>query len=65
LDGETGFCADWIFTDEGEPGTNDRIELLRIWVCGTDDLFFFSILFDAGHPLAFGNHQAHRLRSEK
>ena len=29
-DGVAGFCADWIFTDEGEPGTNDRIVSLRI-----------------------------------
>lgn len=59
LDGEVGYCADWIFTDEGEPGTADRVELLRIWVCGTDDMFAFSILLEDGHPLTFGNHQAH------
>lgn len=64
LNGEAGFCADWIFTDEGEPGTEDRIELLRIWVCGTDDMFVFSILREFGHPLTFGNHQAHKARGE-
>jgi hypothetical protein len=63
LDGEAGYCADWIFTDEGEPGTNDRIELLRIWVCDTE-VFLFSILLEAGQPLTFGNHQAHRQRGE-
>ncbi|MGK2927187.1 MAG: hypothetical protein ACSLE2_16345 [Lysobacterales bacterium] len=64
LDGVAGFCADWIFTDAGEPGTEDRIELLRIWDCGTEE-FFFSILRGSdygllGLPLTFGNHQAHR-----
>lgn len=62
LDGVSGFCADWIFTDEGEPGTNDRIELLRIWDCGGTEEFLFSILAEPGHPLTFGNHQAHRQR---
>lgn len=64
LDGEAGFCADWIFTDEGEPGTEDRIELLRIWDCVTEE-FFFSILSEPGHPLTFGNHQAHRQKGGK
>lgn len=66
LDGEAGYCADWIFTDEGEPGTYDQIELLRIWDCETGE-FFFSILREPGdgHPLTFGNHQAHRLTGAK
>jgi hypothetical protein len=76
LNGEEGFCADWIFTDEGEPGTEDRIELLRIWqgiwneedsiwVCSGDGEFFFSILLEDGHTLTFGNHQAHRQKGAK
>lgn len=64
LDGEAGYCADWIFTDEGEPGTEDRIELLRIWDCETEE-FFFSIISEPGHPLTFGNHQAHRQTGAK
>jgi len=60
LNGEPGFCADWIFTDQGEPGTEDRIELLRIWDC--EEEFFFSILMEDGHALTSGNHQAHRQR---
>jgi len=63
-DGVAGFCADWIFTDEGEPGTDDRIVSLRIWtgpdcVNGTGATFVLSI-FGPGHVLTFGNHQAHR-----
>lgn len=64
LDGEAGFCADWIFTDEGEPGTEDRIALLRIWDCETEE-FFLSILLEPGHALTFGNHQAHIQRGRK
>lgn len=64
FNGEEGFCADWIFTDEGEPGTEDRIELLRIWNCETEE-YFFSIFFEPGHALTFGNHQAHRQRGGK
>lgn len=59
FNGEPGYCADWMFTDEGEPGTKDRIEQLRIWHCDTEE-FVFSVLREPGHPLTFGNHQAHK-----
>jgi hypothetical protein len=61
--GTAGYCADWAFTDEGEPGTNDRVGKLRVWnpfVAGdcSDGTFVFSSL--AGHSLTQGNHQAHK-----
>lgn len=62
LNGEEGYCADWLFTDQGEPGTEDRIELLRIYDCA--DEFFFSILLEDGHTLTFGNHQAHKQKGK-
>jgi hypothetical protein len=61
--GTAGFCADWAFTDQGEPGTNDRVGKLRVWnpfVAGdcSDGTFVFSS--NAGHSLTSGNHQAHK-----
>ena len=64
FNGEAGYCADWMFTDLGEPGTEDRIEWLRIWHCETEE-FVFSVLREPGHPLTFGNHQAHKARGRK
>ena len=62
--GVSGYCASWAFTDEGEPGSNDRIVFMHIWqtttVCGaatgTTDIL---TIVDPGHRLTFGNHQAH------
>jgi hypothetical protein len=61
--GNAGYCADWEFTDAGEPGTNDRVGKLRVWkpfVGGdcSDGTFVFSS--NAGHFLANGNQQAHK-----
>ena len=66
FNGESGFCADWAFTDQGEPGTMDRILRMRIWrplegSCNNSSgLFIFSIYQDPGHTLTFGNHVALR-----
>jgi hypothetical protein len=62
--GADGYCADWEFTDAGEPGTEDSILHLRIWKagspgdCSTSDgpMLFAST---GGHTLTYGNHQAH------
>jgi hypothetical protein len=64
--GVPGYCADWEFTDAGEPGTNDRIRSMRIWKpqdvgnCSHEEEFLFSIYLEPGHTLTYGNHQAHR-----
>jgi len=63
-DGVAGYRADWIFTDEGEPGTKDRIVSLRIWLDGLDgEEYVLSIpgYYDpeGGRTLTYGNHQAH------
>jgi hypothetical protein len=63
--GTAGYCADWEFTDAGEPGSDDQILNLRIWEpgspgnCGTSNgpMIFSST---AGHALTYGNHQAHK-----
>jgi hypothetical protein len=52
--GESGYIAEWIFTDEGEPGVNDRIVLLRI-----EDPEGTVVLEVEERTLTFGNHQAH------
>ena len=64
--GEPGYCADWTFTDAGEPGTNDRVRSMRIWKprvtgnCSLEESFLFSIYLEPGHALTFGNHQARK-----
>lgn len=63
FNGEPGYCADWMFTDEGEPGRDDRIEQLRVWHCETEQ-FVFSILQEPGHALTYGNHQAHTAKKK-
>jgi hypothetical protein len=62
FNGVAGYCADWEFTDAGEPGTNDTIEDLRVWLPTTpgdcrDGHFVFGI--NRAIKLTFGNHQAH------
>jgi hypothetical protein len=61
--GNAGYCADWAFTDQGEPGTNDRVGKLRVWspfIAGdcSEGTFVFSSM--AGHILTDGNYQAHK-----
>lgn len=53
LNGELGYCANWIFTDAGEPGVPDTatIEILN---CRTSE-----VILQVSGPLTFGNHQAH------
>ena len=71
--GVPGYCTQWVFTDAGEPGTEDRIEHLRIWHpsedgnCALEDEngFVVSIYLDPGHALTFGNHQAHKESGKK
>lgn len=56
FNGEDGYFLEWIFTDAGEPGTEDEIRLLRLWSPG-----FTEVLFEVtDESLTFGNHQAHR-----
>jgi hypothetical protein len=57
FNGQPGYCAQWRFTDQGEPGVADRIAWLSIWDC--DGALVVQVVPD-GHPLTFGNHQAHR-----
>jgi hypothetical protein len=57
--GDPGYCAKWIFTDAGEPGTNDFIKYFVIWHCSTDRTILG--ISEPGHPLRKGNHQAHSL----
>jgi hypothetical protein len=61
-DGVAGYCADWVFTDEGEPGTDDRIVSLRIWSdCAAGTGFVLTVgPYDplGGRKLTYGNHQA-------
>jgi len=65
FNGDDGYCADWHFSDEGEPGTMDRIRSMRIWRplnngnCALENgPFIFSIYLAPGHALTFGNHVA-------
>lgn len=64
FNGNAGYCAQWLFTDAGERGTEDRIKYLRIWTgdgCGTAGPFDGVVTVEEpGHPLTFGNHQAHK-----
>jgi hypothetical protein len=50
--GAPGYCADWIFTDAGEPGTADTMSL-TVHDCDGN-----TIISIAG-VLSRGNHQAH------
>ena len=56
--GELGYCAKWVFTDAGERGTDDYIKYLVVWHCSTDRIVV--AIGEPGHPLTFGNHQAHK-----
>ena len=56
---QPGFCAEWIFTDAGEPGINDRIKKLIIKDC-TTGAAVLSVPGPDGHTLTYGNHQAHK-----
>ncbi len=56
---QPGFCAEWIFTDAGEPGINDRIKKLIIKDCSTG-VPVLSVPGPNGHTLTYGNHQAHK-----
>jgi hypothetical protein len=69
-DGASGFCADWIFTDAGEPGDNDKATI-RITDTpgapddGVDDNIVAActgnvLLVIGPATLTFGNHQAHK-----
>jgi hypothetical protein len=52
--GEAGATAEWTFTDQGEPGVNDRIVSLVIM-----DAAGNVVLTVDNKTLTFGNHQAH------
>jgi hypothetical protein len=62
--GAAGYCAQWLFTDAGERGDQDRIKYLRIWTgdgCGSAGAFQHVVTVEEpGHTLTFGNHQAHK-----
>ena len=67
-DGVAGYYADWAFTDEGEPGADDRIVFLRIW----SDSGYYVLSVGAepydpmgGRKLIYGNHQAHAATDRK
>lgn len=55
--GQSGATAEWIFTDAGEPGTNDRIR--RLVIRDPNGNIVVNVN-EPGHTLTFGNHQAHR-----
>lgn len=50
--GTPGFCASWIFTDAGEPGTADTATI-EVTDCGS------TTVASVSGPLNKGNHQAH------
>jgi hypothetical protein len=52
LNGEAGATADWIFTDAGQPGHDDRARILIRDGAG-------HVVLDVDGPLSRGNHQAH------
>jgi hypothetical protein len=64
--GVPGYCADWEFTDAGEPGTDDMIQSMRIWQpltvgdCRQNTEGGIVFASTAGHTLTYGNHQAHK-----
>jgi hypothetical protein len=51
-DGVPGATAEWLFTDKGEPGKNDTLDLI---VRDKDD----QVVLEAHCTLSSGNHQAH------
>lgn len=53
--GQPGYYAEWIFTDAGEPGTEDKIRYLTI-----KDANGYTVLYVTEKKLTFGNHQAHK-----
>ncbi len=55
--GQSGASAEWIFTDAGEPGVNDRIKKLIIRDAGGNVVLSIP---EPGHTLTYGNHQAHK-----
>lgn len=55
--GQPGATAEWVFTDAGEPGTMDRIRRLKITDANGNVVVNIN---EPGHPLTFGNHQAHK-----
>ena len=57
LNGVSGYAARWRITDNGEPGTKDR---MFITITGPDGLVIQTIDGN-GSLLEQGNHQAHRL----
>ena len=58
--GQPGYCADWRFTDKGEPGTTDEIYELLIQPCPRGTATAVVQVVTPGHTLTFGNHQARR-----
>jgi hypothetical protein len=53
LNGVSGFTVDFIFTDAGEPGTDDTVEIVISGPSG--------VVLDVGEcSLTFGNQQAHK-----
>jgi hypothetical protein len=63
--GVAGYCADWEFTDAGEPGVDDQILSMRIWQPSTPGdcsggVVPIILSSNAGHTLTYGNHQAHK-----
>lgn len=54
---QPGATAEWIFTDAGEPGVNDRIKKLIIRDAGGNVIVNVP---QPGHTLTYGNHQAHK-----
>lgn len=55
--GQSGATAEWIFTDAGEPGRDDRIKKLIIRDAGGNVVLFVP---EPGKTLTYGNHQAHK-----
>ena len=70
-DGVSGYCATWIFTDEGDPGANDRIVSLRVGLpnssgeCGFSEVSVGNEGEDGGRFLYSGNHQTLRTRGKR
>jgi hypothetical protein len=62
FNGESGYFAQWVFTDVGEPGKSDRIYWLSINQIGGP---LIVQVVGPGHTLTFGNHQAHRSTGSK
>jgi hypothetical protein len=60
---QPGYYAEWVFTDQGEPGTSDRIYWLFIYRIEGPQMVLY--VTPTGHALTFGNHQAHRSTGSK